>query len=343
MSTCASTAGNVAARRIVERKLAEERLAAPQAAELMAPSRHGLARVPRRPRGRASLWWEAAEELGGPWLPLAKRSGSLLRVAVLDPPQSIQRHPPDAHSVLAESMPGKAREVRHGFEQVKSAFGAIDVLVFLVGFALTPPRPTAEIDETQWTEVVHGNLTTAHLVTREALPLLREGNSPSIVTISSGLGVSVLRGFGPYAAAKAGLIALTKTLAIEAAPAVRANAIAPSAILTDFMTGVSDGTIATASGLIPVLTYLRSRCNVWPWLTTWSVQSFFIKRSSSFYHRPNHSRKWRTIICHDASYSLILSIICRSRVSKFSTSLLLKPARQRSLISRTVGRICLSK
>jgi 3-oxoacyl-[acyl-carrier protein] reductase len=159
-----------------------------------------------------------------------------LRVAVLDLPQSIERHPPEANLVLAINA-GKAREVRHGFEQVKSAFGAIDVLVFLVGFALTPPRPTAEIDETQWTEVVHGNLTTAHLVTREALPLLREGSSPSIVTISSGLGVSVLRGFGPYAAAKAGLIALTKTLAIEAAPSVRANAIAPGAILTDFMTG----------------------------------------------------------------------------------------------------------
>jgi 3-oxoacyl-[acyl-carrier protein] reductase len=159
-----------------------------------------------------------------------------LRVAVLDLPQSIERHPPDANLVLTINA-GQASEVRHGFEQVKLAFGALDVLVFLVGFTLTPPRPTAEIDEVQWTEVVHGNLTTAHLVTREALPLLHHGNGPNIVTISSGLGVSVLPGFGPYAAAKAGLIALTKTLALEAAPSVRANAIAPSAIPTDFMIG----------------------------------------------------------------------------------------------------------
>jgi len=67
--------------------------------------------------------------------------------------------------------------------------------------------------------------------------LLRKGNSPCIVTVSSGLGVSVLKGYGPYAAAKAGVIALTKTLAVEAAPEIRANAVAPSAILTDFMKG----------------------------------------------------------------------------------------------------------
>ena len=48
-----------------------------------------------------------------------------LRVAVLDLPQSIERHPPDANLILAINA-GNAREVRHGFEQVKSAFGAID-------------------------------------------------------------------------------------------------------------------------------------------------------------------------------------------------------------------------
>jgi len=85
--------------------------------------------------------------------------------------------------------------------------------------------------------VVNGNLTSAHLVTRAALPLLRKGNSPCIVTVSSGLGVSVLKGYGPYAAAKAGVIALTKTLAVEAAHRDPRQRGAPSAILTDFMKG----------------------------------------------------------------------------------------------------------
>jgi 3-oxoacyl-[acyl-carrier protein] reductase len=159
-----------------------------------------------------------------------------VRTAVLDLPHSIERHPQDVE-LLVPIDATCAEDVRAGFQKVESVFGGLEHLVFLVGFTLTPPRPTTEIDEPEWSEVVQGNLTTAHLVIRAALPLLRRGHRPSIVTISSGLGVSILRGFGPYAAAKAGLIALTKTVALEGAPALRANAVAPSAILTDFMSG----------------------------------------------------------------------------------------------------------
>jgi 3-oxoacyl-[acyl-carrier protein] reductase len=159
-----------------------------------------------------------------------------LRIAVLDLPQSIEKHPVDAH-FLAPLNAARADDVEEAFSQLEAIFDGLETLIFLVGFTLTPPRPTTEIDEAQWNEVLDGNLTSAHLVIRRALPLLRRGNKPSIVTISSGLGVSVMRGFGPYAAAKAGLIALTKTIALEAAPTLRANAVAPSAIQTDFMTG----------------------------------------------------------------------------------------------------------
>jgi 3-oxoacyl-[acyl-carrier protein] reductase len=159
-----------------------------------------------------------------------------LRTAVLDLPQSVEKYPLDVE-VLVPMNATRAADVDEAFARVEAIFDGLDLLVFLVGFTLTPPRPTSEIDEAQWSEVLHGNLTTAHLVIRRALPLLRRGSKPNIVTISSGLGVSVLRGFGPYAAAKAGVIALTKTIALEAAPTLRANAVAPSAILTDFMTG----------------------------------------------------------------------------------------------------------
>jgi 3-oxoacyl-[acyl-carrier protein] reductase len=156
----------------------------------------------------------------------------------------------------------RAEDVATAFAQVEALFDGLDILIFLVGFTLTPPRPTTEIDEAQWNEVLDGNLTTAHLVIRRALPLLRRGNKPSIVTVSSGLGVSVMRGFGPYAAAKAGLIALTKTVALEAAPGLRANAVAPNAIQTDFMTGGlgrhdSDGKWFDPSPYIPLIPLQR--------------------------------------------------------------------------------------
>lgn len=184
-----------------------------------------------------------------------------LRVAVLDLPQSIERHPQDVElSVPIDATDSDA--VRGAFEKVNIALNGLDHLVFLIGFSLTPPRPTTEIDVKQWSDVVDGNLTTAHVIIRHALPLLMKGDNPSITTISSGLGVSVLKGFGPYAAAKAGVIALTKTVALEAAPKLRANAVAPSAVLTDFMTGGlgrhdSDGSWFDPAPYIPLIPLQR--------------------------------------------------------------------------------------
>jgi 3-oxoacyl-[acyl-carrier protein] reductase len=184
-----------------------------------------------------------------------------LRVAVLDLPAALAAHPSNAEVSLPMDA-GDPDQVRRAFVGVQERFEALDVLLFLVGFTLTPPRPTAEIDAADWDEVLRVNLTGAHLVTSAALPLLRRGNAPSIVTISSGLGVSVLHGYGPYAAAKAGVIALTKTLAVEHAPNIRANAVAPSAILTDFMkgggrSGRSDGTWFDPTPYLPSIPLRR--------------------------------------------------------------------------------------
>jgi 3-oxoacyl-[acyl-carrier protein] reductase len=168
-----------------------------------------------------------------------------LRVAVLDRPAALQAHPSKAE--LAVPMDASdPNQVQAAFATLNERFEALDVLMFLIGFTLTPPRSTQSIDADEWDEVVRVNLTAAHLVTRTALPLLKRSQASNIVMVSSGLGVSVLQGFGPYAAAKAGVIALTKTLAVEHAPHVRVNAVAPSAILTDFMkgggqSGTSDG------------------------------------------------------------------------------------------------------
>jgi 3-oxoacyl-[acyl-carrier protein] reductase len=183
------------------------------------------------------------------------------RVAVLDLPQSLEAYPPSADLIVQINATDET-QVRNGFQRLSTAFDALDVLVFLIGFTLTPPRPTPEVEGADWDEVLRGNLTTAHLVSREALPLLRRGSMPNIVTVSSGLGVSVLRGYGPYAAAKAGVIALTKTLAIENAPVIRANAVAPSAIVTDFMKGGlgrgdSDGSWFDPTPYLPMIPLQR--------------------------------------------------------------------------------------
>jgi meso-butanediol dehydrogenase/(S,S)-butanediol dehydrogenase/diacetyl reductase len=70
---------------------------------------------------------------------------------------------------------------------------------------------------------------------RAALPLLRAAGSASIVNVSSCYAVTGRKGMGLYDATKAGMLAMTRTLAFEeAAHGVRANAICPGSTLTDF-------------------------------------------------------------------------------------------------------------
>ena len=68
------------------------------------------------------------------------------------------------------------------------------------------------------------------------MPKLKEGKG-ALVNVASGLASFPRPKFGPYAAAKAVLISMTKTLALEAAPLVRVNAVSPSAVDTDFIHG----------------------------------------------------------------------------------------------------------
>jgi 3-oxoacyl-[acyl-carrier protein] reductase len=159
------------------------------------------------------------------------------RVAVLDLASSIERHPPPDG---VERLPFDAKDassVDAAFAALATKWNAVDALVFVVGYTITPPARLDQISVQQWDDIIAGNLRSGFLVARAALPLLAKAEAPSVVNISSGLAISVLPGFGPYSAAKAGLIALTKALAVELGPRVRANAVAPSAIKTAFMMG----------------------------------------------------------------------------------------------------------
>lgn len=158
-------------------------------------------------------------------------------VAVLDLPRSIAKHPAEKGVASVAVDATDAASVEAAFASIGRSWDAIDGLVFLVGFTITPPTTVDAISPAQWDEVIAGNLRSAYLIARAALPFLRRGRAPAIVNVSSGLGFNVLPGFGPYAAAKAGVIGLTKALAAESAPAIRVNAVAPSAIETAFMQG----------------------------------------------------------------------------------------------------------
>jgi len=158
-----------------------------------------------------------------------------LETTVLDLAVSNERHPvPEGVDFLAVDVRDEAT-VAAAFVELKMRHGAIDSLINLIGFrdALTPLHQRT-IDS--WDEIIEGNLRSAFLICRASLGLLRDRGG-TIVNVASGLAVRVLPGYAPYAASKAGVIALTKALAVENAPLVRANVVAPGAVATAFLAG----------------------------------------------------------------------------------------------------------
>jgi NAD(P)-dependent dehydrogenase (short-subunit alcohol dehydrogenase family) len=158
-------------------------------------------------------------------------------VAVFALPRSLATHPPSAGVMAIPVDAADEASVAEGVAALKARWSTVDCLVFLVGFMTVPPRPIDDLDAKEWDEVVDGNLRSAYIISRAILPLLRNADWPSIVNVGSSLAYNPLRGVAAYAAAKAGLVALTKSLAVENAPQIRANLVAPSAIDTGFLAG----------------------------------------------------------------------------------------------------------
>ena len=159
-----------------------------------------------------------------------------LKVAVFDVPIAIEQHRPPAEAVAEELDATKADAVTEAFTALDRQWGGLDHLVNLAGF--TNARvPLTEIGPDEFDAIHAASLRSTYLVAHAALPRLKAGGGGSIVHTASGLATRVLPGFAPYAAAKAGVIALTKAIAVENAPTIRANTVAPGATDTEFLRG----------------------------------------------------------------------------------------------------------
>lgn len=158
------------------------------------------------------------------------------QVTVMDLPASLARHPvPSGVDAIPVDLADDT-SLTTGFDRLAAECPALDGFVNLAGF-MSDRQPMAEVSPETLDEVLRANLRGAALAAQRVLPLLAVGRGGSMVNVSSGLAANIRPGFGPYAMAKAGLIALTKTLALEAAPAVRVNAVCPGAVDTAFLRG----------------------------------------------------------------------------------------------------------
>ena len=123
-------------------------------------------------------------------------------------------------------------EVKAAFEKVTAAHGQVDVLVNVAGGSMHR-HPLEEFPLKNWQAVIDANLTSTFLCCRAAVGTMKRQKSGAIVNISSDIAFSGSENRSAYAAAKAGVLGLTRTLALElAAYGVRVNAVAPGRIDT---------------------------------------------------------------------------------------------------------------
>ena len=124
-------------------------------------------------------------------------------------------------------------------EDVKSEFGRIDILVNNAG--VTKDGLMMRMDEAQWDTVIGNNLKSAFNFIHACTPVMARQRGGSIICMSSVVGLAGNAGQCNYAASKAGLVGLTKSIAKEmGSRGIRANCIAPGFIATDMTSAVSE-------------------------------------------------------------------------------------------------------
>lgn len=232
------------------------------------PARTGAVPGPRF-AGRRVLVTGGASGIGEATCRLFAAEGASVTV--------VDRDDAGAHRV-AESVGGRAavvdvRDAEAVAQAVRDAAEAMGGLTDLVNNAGTGmAKPLLDYTDKEWSLLIGVNLTGTFNAVRAAAPILLAAGGGSIVNNASLTGIRPTRGEGPYSAAKAGVLNLTQTAAVELAPTVRVNAVAPGMVHTplteivvandEWRTAAESGTplgrVGTAEEVAQVIAFLAS-------------------------------------------------------------------------------------
>ncbi|MEU7740725.1 3-oxoacyl-ACP reductase family protein [Nonomuraea sp. NPDC049158] len=176
------------------------------------------------------------------------REGAQVVLADLDAERAATDIGATGHVAVDVSDPGS---VAGAVSSVLDRFGRIDVLVNSAG--ILTEAPLVEMDPKVWAETIAVDLTGVFLCCRYVVPHMVERRWGRVINIASQLGIKGGRSLSHYAAAKAGVIGLTKSLALEVAEHnVLVNAIAPGPVETPLVAGITDEWKAAKRAELPL-------------------------------------------------------------------------------------------
>lgn len=188
--------------------------------------------------GRRILITGGASGIGRATCELFAREGAAVAVLDRDAARIVT-----GHAIAADVS--DATSVARAMREAAQALGGLDGLVNAAGIFIN--RNLLETTPDEWNKTIAVNLTGTFLCVQAAVPFLRQAERATIVNIASGVGLLPTGGGSTaYVASKGGVIAMTRTLAAELAPAVRVNSVCPGAVETP----MTDGTLRDAAGAV---------------------------------------------------------------------------------------------